>query len=162
PAKTHFKNFWMRSDCKGRSGRVWAAEPCHRPLMAPSSGWRMSAIPPLPGISRRPTCGTNRRDEPLRTFRELAKSFTTCGGLEVGTEAGPKPLSLALRSIYLANSPTLFFGGGCRFNCSSFVIRLAFCGHSSDEERSFDYFYSHKLDPFSRHNQGGVFDLWRQ
>src|SRR5215471_3464112 len=31
-----------------------------------------------------------------------------------------------------------------------------------DEERSFDDFHSHKLDPSSRHNQGGVFDLWRQ
>ena len=30
------------------------------------------------------------------------------------------------------------------------------------EERSFDYFHSHKLDPSSRHDQGGLFDLWRQ
>jgi hypothetical protein len=30
------------------------------------------------------------------------------------------------------------------------------CG--PDEERSFDYFHSHKLDPSSRHNQGGVLD----
>jgi hypothetical protein len=52
--------------------------------------------------------------DPLRTSLDLAKgaSPSTCAGLEVGTDAGgPKPLSLALRSIYLANTQRRFFWG---------------------------------------------------
>ena len=41
--------------------------------------------------------------------------------------------------------------------CPNYIVHCC----CPDEERSFDYFHSHEVDPSSRHNQGGVFDLWR-
>ena len=71
-------------------------------------------------------------------FGEECQSFTTCAGLEVGTEAGgPKPLSLALRRSTSQTAQRIFLVAavGSTAPRSSSVWRDGFCGHSGRYSR---------------------------